>query len=66
MVMVVRMGSAGGVRVGGRWVLEWALGGWVGGFMGFYYWFVRMGLVGVLDGGWLRGEWHRESREDVC
>jgi len=40
--------------VGGRWVLEWAFGRGVGGFMGFFYWFVRMGLVEVVDGGWLR------------
>ena len=49
----------------GCWSGRWGGGGgWR--IYGVFYWFVRMGLVGVLDGGWLRGEWHRESREDVC
>ena len=55
MVMVGRMGFVGG---NGGWEMGVEVGvgggGGVGGFMGFFYWFVRMGLVEVVDGGWLR------------
>ncbi len=50
-------GGEDGFCWGGKGGWEMGVGvssGGSGGFMGVFYWFVRMGLVGVVDGGWLR------------